>query len=312
MDGLDENKGDSTWKLSIISPEFFLPSLEEIIYATAGENFPSIAAFEIPGDSENKLMEVYFNVKPSLPKLEDAIANMAKIFEIVAPACSLKEMVDKDWVAESQKLLKPIEAGRFYLFGSHDAENVPDDKVAILMEAGQAFGTGSHETTNGCLLAIDDLAAKLEPRKILDLGCGSGVLAIAMSKVWRAKITASDIDPIATKTALENLLSNGVATVGINDDEPGVAAVTSNGFEDNRIASNGPFDLIAANILAEPLKQLAPDIVKNLEQGGQLILSGLLKEQDESVRAAYEALGMRVTATFPINEWQTLVVSCSD
>ncbi len=312
MEEIDEKEGDSTWKLSIISPEFFLPTLEEIIYATSGDEYPSIVASKFSANSDNKRMEVYFSKKPSVSDLERAIFNMAKIFEIDAPTCVLKEMVDKDWVAESQKLLKPIEAGRFFLHGSHDAGSIPKEKISILMEAGQAFGTGSHETTHGCLLAIDDLANKITPSRVLDLGCGTGVLAIAASKVWQSKIVASDIDPIATETTQDNLRLNHVNTVDINMAAHGVAAITSNGFEDEAIVSNGPFDLIVANILAKPLRQLAPEIVDNLAPNGKLILSGLLKEQDASVRSSYEVIGMHVSSTFPINEWQTLVLSRGD
>lgn len=311
MTDIETPETDSIWKITIISPVFFLPSLEEIMFAATPEGYPSIAAFEIEDNPDIKTMEIYFNVKPDIKAIESSISEMAKIFNIAPPKCIMKSMADKDWVTESQKLLKPVEAGRFYLYGSHDKHNIPHTKVPILMEAGQAFGTGSHETTHGCLLAIDHLADEVAPEKILDLGCGSGVLAIAMAKIWNSKIIASDIDYIATETALENLKSNSVNIVDISADGNGVATVTSNGFEDNVISKNGPFNLIVANILAETLKQMAPDIVKNLSKDGFLILSGLLKIQDATVREAYESLGMSVFDTFPINEWQTLVLQRS-
>ncbi len=216
-------------------------------------------------------------------------------------------MADKDWVAESQKLLIPVEAGRFYLFGDHDAKTLPPNKIPILMEAGQAFGTGSHETTKGCLLAIDALRNEITPGRVLDLGCGSGVLSIAMAKIWDSKIIASDIDPIATKTTFENLNSNAVDIIDIDKKQSGVAVITSCGFDEDRIADNGPFDLIVANILAKPLENLAPDIVANLSKNGMIVLSGLLLEQENPVRLAYENLSMRLKSTYPINEWQTLV-----
>lgn len=307
-----DSNNTSIWKISIISTEEFLPSLEEIMYAAAQDNYPSITAFEIEGDPENKLMEIYFADLPDKNAIEIAVAETAKIFGIAPPTCTLERVIDKDWVAESQKLLTPIEAGDFYLYGSHDEKTIPSRKIPILMEAGQAFGTGSHETTNGCLLAIDALGKSITPNNILDLGCGSGVLAVAMAKIWQSKIIASDIDPIATKTTIENLKSNGIELVDYEYTAQGVAVITSNGFENGVIASSGPYDLIVANILAEPLKQLAPDIVKNLSPRGILVLSGLLQDQDNSVRTTYEKQGLHVKSTFPINEWQTLVLEDID
>ena len=169
------------------------------------------------------------------------------IFNIVPPIINLERLENTDWVTESQKILKPIDAGHFYLYGNHDIESVPDHKLSILMEAGQAFGTGSHETTNGCLLAISDLYQKINPVNILDLGCGSGVLAIAMAKQWDSNIIASDIDPIATETAAENIALNNVT---------GIQAITCDGFENSALTENAPYDIIVANILAEPLRML--------------------------------------------------------
>jgi ribosomal protein L11 methyltransferase len=312
MTDLENPEIDSIWKITIISQPSFLPSLEEIMLASTPENYPSITAFEIEDNPDFKIVEVYFNVEPDINAIESSISEMAKIFNIEPPKCDMNRMEDKDWVTESQKLLKPIEAGCFYLYGSHDAQSIPPNKVSILMEAGQAFGTGSHETTNGCLLAINRLADEVSPEKILDMGCGSGILAIAMAKVWKSKIVASDIDPIATETTLENLKSNSINTIDINADESGVATIISDGFEDDAITKNGPFDLIVANILAEPLQELAPDIVKNLKKDGLLILSGLLKIQDVAVRNAYEKFNLSVCESYPINEWQTLVLKGSN
>ena len=184
---------------------------------------------------------------------------------------------------------------------------MPDNKISIMMEAGQAFGTGSHETTKGCLLAISDVFEMIEPGIALDLGCGSGVLAIAMAKQWDIKIIASDIDPIATETAAENISINGVKIIKPEDGGPGTAVVTCDGFENSILEKTGPYDLIVANILAEPLLQLAPDIVANLKGNGLIILSGLLKIQQTSIIDLYEKLEMELLKSFPINEWQSLI-----
>jgi len=294
-----QSADQTTWKITIISPINFLASLEETVFAASGDYFPSITDFEIEDDPENRLLEIYYDHQPNINLLENSISEMAAIFKISAPEIKLEQLENKDWVALSQKILKPIDAGRFYLYGSHDFDTVPDDKLSILMEAGQAFGTGSHETTKGCLLAISDLYEKITPKTVLDLGCGSGVLAIAMAKQWNTKIVASDIDPIATDTTKENILAN---------DLDGIKVVTCDGINNSELNDASPYDLIVANILAEPLKIMAADIASNLIWGGYLVLSGLLKEQQALVVEVYAGEGMELEQTFPINEWQTLLL----
>lgn len=287
----------NTWKVSIISPIPFLPALEEVLSALHMDECPSISSFEIPGNHTDHIVEGYFNQKPNSIKLTEDLNRMADIFNIEPLKFDIELLEDKDWVSESQKLLKPIDAGRFFLYGSHDHLEIPKNRVSILMEAGQAFGTGSHETTNGCLLAIDELAGNINPKQILDLGCGSGVLAIAMAKVWDATIVASDIDPISTETTIQNVKANDVINL---------TAVTSDGFENEILKSSAPYDLIVANILAKPLQILAPEIIGHLKEDGTLILSGLLKIQEEAVLEAYKAEGWDLEKRFPINEWHTL------
>ena len=303
-----EKNNDNVWKVSIKSPIEFIPSLEEVFYALYPDNYPSIAAFEIKENPTQKLVEVYINEEPLEETLKNNIESMAKIFDLAAPEFSIEKLGDVDWIAQSQKILKPIEAGKFYLFGAHDQDTVPSDKIPILMEAGQAFGTGSHETTNGCLLAIDHLSDVITPKTVLDLGCGSGILAIAISKQWNARVIASDIDPVATETTSDNLNANDVVEVKTDDVANGVCPITSNGFEDSNLANGGPYDLVVANILAEPLIQLAKEIVENLNPDGTLVLSGLLKVQEVNVLKAYQNEGMECIETFPINEWQTLLL----
>lgn len=297
-----------TWKISIISPISFLSALEEILYATYDEEFPSLAAFEIKGDQDNKLMECYLNIDPDMVHLQNNIENMAAILNITAPKAEVELLEEKNWVAESQKMLKPITAGKFHLYGSHDSDSVPADKIAIQMEAGQAFGTGSHETTNGCLLAISDLCDEINPKTVLDLGTGSGVLAIAMAKFWDIQIVASDIDPVSVDTAKENIIMNGIKALNEGDDESGILAVTSDGYDHDALQSGAPYDLTVANILAKPLQILAPDITSHLKKEGTLVLSGLLQTQEEDVLNAYKEQGWTLKKRYPINEWVTLVL----
>lgn len=208
-------------------------------------------------------------------------------------------MPNEDWVRLSLEGLKPVEAGRFVLYGSHDADSLPDGLIRIEIEAGPAFGTGHHGTTKGCLLALDGLLDRPDfaPGRILDLGCGTGALAIAAAKTLPdADITMSDIDEDSVAEAHANALKNGIR---------GIEALQADGF--GHPALEGPFDLIFANILAQPLIGLAPDIARALAPGGRVILSGLLTEQEPALRSAYEAQNLDVSRCEPLEGWETLV-----
>ncbi len=218
----------------------------------------------------------------------------------------ITQLPDEDWTAKSQMGLPPVEAGRFFIYGSHDRDKIPmHTPYPILIDAGMAFGTGHHGTTKGCLLALEDLIhqppsktkKRLEnyPERILDLGCGSGVLAIAASKAINIDVLASDIDPDAVTVTLLN--------AKINDVESKITAVQADG-----IPGGGPYDLIFANILAGPLVMLAPSIVGALAAGGHVILSGLLDEQAEKLIAAYEAQGLTLTRRASLAGWTTLTM----
>jgi len=285
-----------------------LPALEEILIAISDEHYPTLSNFEIEGDKENRLLEAYFDTEPDLEQIKVDVKNVANIFDLPVPETIFEAVIEENWVAASQKLLQPINAGRFYLYGAHDDGTIPRNKIAILMEAGQAFGRGSHETTNGCLLALSDLSLDNNPDLILDLGCGSGVLAIAAAKQWNTRVIASDIDPIATLTTDDNIIANNVNLIAPETKTHGIATVTCDGFQNPVIGETGPYDLIMANILALPLKRLAPDIAANLGDDGMIILSGLLDSQESMVLIAYEREGLVLKKRYCINEWHTLVL----
>ncbi len=305
----NENNGSShTWKISVKSPVVMLPALEEIFISINDEYYPTLSNFEIEGDKINRLLEVYFDTEPDLEKIKIGVKNAANIFDLPVPDITIEAVINENWVAASQKLLQPIDAGRFYLYGAHDKETAPRNKISILMEAGQAFGTGSHETTKGCLLALSDLPLNKNPDLILDLGCGSGVLAIAAAKQWNTRVIASDIDPIATLTADGNIITNNIKLIAPETKAHGIATLTCDGFQNTVIGETGPYNLIIANILALPLKHLAPDIAANLGDDGMLILSGLLDSQESMVLEAYEKEGLKLKKRYSINEWHTLVL----
>ena len=289
-----------------------IPVMEEIIYGLDIDNFPTLSDFEILEGDHIRLLEAFFTQKPDLSLFQNRIADGLPDFDLAGADISLLTIAEKDWVSESQKLLHPVDAGLFFVYGSHDADKIPADRISLLVEAGQAFGTGQHETTHGCLLAIGDLSTELGgdkvPKTALDLGCGSGLLALAMSRVWPITIVASDIDPIATETTILNADANQTPVVDLQSGQAGIAALTSDGFEDTALGGAGPYDVIVANILAKPLQDMAPDIVKNLSAGGTLVLSGLLGTQEDAVCAAYAKEGMELVRRYVRGEWHSLML----
>nr|CAD6412014.1 50S ribosomal protein L11 methyltransferase [Rhizobium sp. Q54] len=205
---------------------------------------------------------------------------------------------DVDWIARSLEGLKPVRAGRFLVHGSHDRGKVGVNDIAIEIDAGQAFGTGHHGTTAGCLEMIDAVARSRPIRRALDLGTGSGVLAIGLRKIRNIPILATDIDPVAVRVAKENVRRNGIAS--------GLRLVTAPGFHSPAFAEEGPFDLIIANILARPLMRMAPQVAANLSPGGSVILSGILAAQRWKVLAAYNGVRLRHGRTLWRNGWVTI------
>jgi ribosomal protein L11 methyltransferase len=255
-----------------------------------------VGVFEIEDDSGLWEVGAYFLEKPDMVMLEViALAFGAKPF-------ALSELPEIDWVAKVRRELSPVEAGRFFVFGSHDADKVPAGRVALQIEATVAFGTGHHGTTLGCLRAFDRLfEGGFRPAKVADIGCGTAVLAMAAAAVLPdALVIASDIDAVAVEVA--------VANVGINALAGRVDCLEAAGFGHPRLAAAAPFDLVFANILKGPLIELAPDMAAHLGKGGLAILSGLLVVQAESVTAAYLAAGFALDAREDIGEWSTLVL----
>jgi len=205
-----------------------------------------------------------------------------------------------NWVAKSLEGLAPVIAGGFYVYGSHETAPVPAGLTGIRIDAAEAFGTGHHETTTGCLEAIDRTLKRKKPRAPLDIGTGTGVLAIALAKRLHTPILASDIDPIAVKTAADNARDNGVGRQ--------VVVVEATGLDNRVIAANAPYDLIVANILAGPLQQLAPAVGRSAAHGATIILSGILNEQAARVTAAYARQSMVLRQRISKKEWTTLLL----
>ncbi|MCD7060112.1 50S ribosomal protein L11 methyltransferase [Pelagibacterium xiamenense] len=207
---------------------------------------------------------------------------------------------ETDWVARSLEGLHPVTAGGFYIYGSHELNAPPAGAIPIRIDAAQAFGTGHHDTTTGCLQAIEKILKRKRPMRPIDIGTGTGVLAIAIAKRRRVPVVASDIDPVAVKIARENAHINGVGQL--------IVDVYAAGLDHTTIQGNAPYDLIVANILAGPLVALAPGIGRIAERGCAIVLSGLLNTQAQRVIAAYRQQGMILRDRIVRNEWTTLTL----
>jgi ribosomal protein L11 methyltransferase len=255
-----------------------------------------VGVFEIEDGSGLWEVGAYFLEAPDQVMLEVlATAFGAKPF-------ALSELPEVDWVAHVRRELSPVDAGRFFVFGSHDADKVPPGRVPLQIEATVAFGTGHHGTTLGCLLAFDRLlTAGWRPSKVIDVGCGTAVLAMAAAATLPdALVIASDIDRVAVDVAEANVAINGL--------EGRIECLEASGLDHVRIVAAGPYDLVFANILKGPLIELAPGIAAELATGGRAILSGLLSVQADSVTAAYVAAGLCLDSRDDIGEWSTLVL----
>ena len=211
-----------------------------------------------------------------------------------------EDIPDEDWVALSQAGLHPVEAGRFFIHGSHDRAKAQDHPWAIEIDAAQAFGTAHHGSTYGCLQAIDALGDERNIQNVLDVGTGTGLLAIAAAKIWQADVLASDNDPVAIEISGKN--------VRLNDSQAKVSVLTAKGLDHSDIAARTPYDLIIANILARPLISMAQHIEAALRPGGFIILSGITREQAECISSAYEAAGFLHYRQFTISDWVTLTL----
>ncbi len=263
----------------------------------------AVAVFEVQGDGPEAAplgwrLDAYYADPPDVEFLARAVADLT---QTAAPALRLEALPDENWVTLSQAALPPVMAGRFTVHGSHDRHRVPRGPNALLIDAGEAFGTAHHPTTLGCLQAIDRQTRRRAFAQVLDLGCGTGILAIAVRRCLpRAAITASDIDPVSVDVARSNVRLN--AATGIRLLCSGrVPRSSGRGARPRR-------DLVIANILARPLIALSPQIAANVDARGLLVLSGLLTSQAREVMAAYLARGFSLVRHERIGGWSTLTL----
>ncbi|MDN5568280.1 MAG: 50S ribosomal protein L11 methyltransferase, partial [Paracoccus sp. (in: a-proteobacteria)] len=254
--------------------------------------------FEIEDGSERWEVGAYFTETPDEITLAIlAAAHGANPFVI-------SELPEVDWVAHVRRELTPVKAGRFYVHGSHDAEDIPEGVEPLWIEAAMAFGTGHHNTTKGCLEALDRLATEgFQATRIADIGCGTAVLAMGAARLWHVTVLASDIDPVAVDTAAANVIANGL--------DGRVVCMEAAGFDHPTLHQSAPYDLVLANILKQPLIDLSGDMGRYVGPNGKIILSGILTTQAADVVAAYGKTGFTLDRRDDQGDWTTLVLTRS-
>lgn len=291
-------KGAPTYCLSLSGSFELTSNLADLLAETFVGEPPAVSIHETKDPTIWRL-DAHYENKPDLNSIEELLKTNGSPL----PPVELHEVEDMDWVALVQRGLCPIRAGRYFIHGSHDRDKARLFAGDIEIDAGQAFGTAHHGTTRGCLLALDHLFKNRQSyryQNILDLGTGTGLLAIAAARVLGRQVLASDIDPISVKVADENAALN---TIG-----PLVRVVEANGLHHRMLQNNGPYDLMIANILAAPLLAMAPDIKKAMRPSGHLILSGLLRTQSRAIEARYHGQGFTLKKRLPLDEWMTLIL----
>ncbi|OJH45501.1 50S ribosomal protein L11 methyltransferase [Paracoccus sp. SM22M-07] len=252
--------------------------------------------FEIEDGSERWEVGAYFTESPD----EIGLALLAAAHG--ANPFVISELPEVDWVAHVRRELTPVHAGRFYVHGSHNADEIPDGVEPLWIEAAMAFGTGHHNTTKGCLEALDRLATEgFKATRIADIGCGTAVLAMGAARLWQVTVLASDIDPVAVDTAAANVIANGL--------DGRVVCMEAAGFEHPTLEQAAPYDLVLANILKQPLIDLAGDMARNVAQAGKIILSGILTTQADEVVEAYGKTGFTLDRRDDQGDWTTLVLT---
>lgn len=258
-----------------------------------------IGVFEIEDGSGTWEVGGYFIEEPN----EVELALLAAAF--AADAFVVSEVPDTDWVDKVRRELTPVEAGRFFVYGSHDADKIPEGAEPLLIEAAMAFGTGHHGTTQGCLEALDRVAAGgFVGQNVADIGCGTAVLGMGAARIWPNPVIVSDIDEVAVDVAKANVSANSL--------DGKVICVEAAGFGHDDLQARAPYDLVFANILKQPLIDLAPDMAANLQPGGYAILSGILTRQSDEVIAVYAENGISLVRQDVIGDWVTLTLQKPD
>ena len=290
------------WRLTVTVDQAQVEAFADLLerHADAVTMFMDDLSGRSDGEGEWHVEGISRNPPDKTAILSD-LAALAAGLNCPLPELEIERIANVDWVLQNLQDFPPIDAGRFFVHGSHWQDGVPTGRIGLKVDAGTAFGSGEHATTQGCLLALDRLVkSKRQVRRVLDVGSGSGILAIAMAHLWPVPVLATDIDPVAVIVAQKNAALNGVGSQ--------VRAAVSDGWRNPVLRKHAPYDVVTANILARPLCRFAPKLAAALAPGGVAVLSGLLDWQQRMVMAAHERQGLRLKDRLVINGWATLII----
>ena len=293
--------GSGQWRVAVTVPEAVAPAFAEAI----GDEAAAVATFELE-EGGDWLIEATWIGEPETARLAARVAALAGATGIAEPVLEVGPLPAIDWVSHAYAGFPPLSAGRYFVYGSHFEGQPPAGALALKIDAATAFGTGEHGSTRGCLLALDHLARRWRGRgrqwlgQILDVGCGSGILALAAAKTWRVPVLAVDLDAESVRVATVNAHLNGLA--------PLVRTGRADGYRVGASRRHRPCRLILANILARPLARLAPGLRRHLAPGGVAVLAGLLARQEPLVLAAHRAQGLALMGRITLGEWRTLII----
>jgi ribosomal protein L11 methyltransferase len=298
LEGLPPNNAAHLMRL--VSDEKRARAIADLVVESFEPAETAASAFEtetpLPDGGKAWIVEVYFGFPPDEAAMRELVSAAAG--PDAAAAIEFGRTPERDWVANALAGLAPVRAGRFLVHGSHDRPRVRANDLAIEIEAALAFGTGHHGTTRGCLVHLERVLRRRRPRAILDVGCGTGVLAIAAAKALHRRVALGDIDPVAVAVANENARLNGVG--------PYVRAIVSKGVENHDLRAGAPYDLVFANILARPLRALAPSLAAVMSGDGDAIVSGLLYADVPGVLAAWRGQRLYLAERIDLEGWASL------
>jgi len=283
------------WRIAFEVPEAHVTRFAEVVEP----HVDAVSTFEIEEGGRWLVEGTSYN-EPDTGRLSTKIALLATSLGLPQPDFTAEPLPPIDWVTQTYLSFPPIQAGRFFIHGSHHKKPVPLGSIGLQIEAAMAFGSGEHATTQGCLRAISNLRKSRTITNALDMGCGSGILALAAAKTWRVPVVAVDIDPEAVRVTQENARLNRVAHL--------VRAQGGDGYRTPVVRRFAPYRLITANILARPLARMAPRLARHLAPGGYAVLAGLLARQENHVLQAHRAQGLRLAGRIPMGEWTTLIL----
>ena len=288
------NEAKPVWKIEVVTTAAAQPSLSQAIE----DSCDALMAFEMTPGGPWQIQGLTMD-EPDEAAIRARLAAAARTFDLPAPQTIIERLPDVDWLARNRRSFPPIRAGRYFVYGTHYEGAVPPGTVGIQLDASLAFGSGEHATTRGCLLAIDRLArSRRGVRRVLDLGCGSGILSLAAAKTWQARVLAADIDRDSVRLARENARDNGVSPRRMR-------VRWSDGL--GRLGRRR-CGLVLAKILARPLRRLSRDLSRAVAPGGVLVLSGLLASQAADIVAAYRYQGLYLRYQAMIAGWRIVVM----